>query len=125
MLEATTWGGNQQSHADLTGYAAWPGGRARGKQANRAKNNPATQQLATAVTVLATLLRPEGDAMLEIDTPAGKASIRLQDIDFGISRNYLDGKIVAQRLPSATRFGAAPSDNDYPAAARGRDGACG
>ena len=64
-----------------------------------------------------------GDAILEIDTPAGKAAIRLQDVDFGTPRNYLDGKIVAQRLPSATRFAAAPSDNDYPAAARGRDGA--
>ena len=44
MLEATTWGGNQQSHADLTGYSAQPGGRGRGKQANRPKRNPAAQQ---------------------------------------------------------------------------------
>jgi len=121
MLEACTWGGNQQSHADLTGYTARPGPRGRGKQANRGKNNPAQQQ-GSAITVLATL-KPEGDAILEIDTSAGKASIRLQDVGLGASRSYLDGKIVAQRLPSATRFAAAPTDNDYPAAARGRDGA--
>ena len=36
---------------------------------------------------------------------------------------YLDGQITARRLPTATRFAAAPSDNDYPAAVRGRDGA--
>ena len=54
---------------------------------------------------------------------AGKAAIRLQDVDFDTPRSYLDGKIVARRLPAATRFATAPSDNDYPAAARGRDGA--
>ena len=128
IIEATTWGGNQQSHADLAGYTAQPGGRARGKQAKRAKNNPAAQQQA-AITILVTL-KPSagtsaGDAILEIDTAAGTASIRLQDIDFGTPRHYLDGKISVQRLPSATRFAASPSDNDYPAAARGREGAYG
>jgi len=122
MLEATTWAGNQQSHADLTGYSAQPGPQGRKRQANRAKNKPVAQQLTGAITVLATL-RPEGDAILEIDTSAGKAAIRVQDVDYGTSRSYLDGKIVAQRLPSATRLAAGPTDNDYPAAARGRDGA--
>ena len=63
-----------------------------------------------------------GDAVLDVDTPAGKAAIRLQDVDFDTPRKYLDGKIVARRLWAATRFATGPSDNDYPAAARGRDG---
>ena len=132
MLEAATWGGTPQSHADLTGYEGQPGGRAQKKQAKRAKNNPAkakaaAQQPAGPLTVLVTLKPADGtsagDAVLEIDTSAGKAAIRLQDVDFGTPKNYLGGKIVARRLPAATRFAAAPSDNDYPAAARGRDGA--
>lgn len=122
MLEAATWGGNQQCHADLTGYAGSPGGPRRGKQANRPKANAAAQQQA-ALTVLATLKPADGtsagDAVLEIDTSAGKAAIRLQDISFDTPRNYLDGKIVARRLSPATRFAMSPSDNDYPAAARG------
>jgi hypothetical protein len=123
MLDADTWGGGPRSAADLTGYAGQPGGRERGKQANRQKRNQALQQQAAAVTILAAL-KPEGEAaVLEIDTPAGKAAIRLQEVGFGEPRNYLDGKIVARRLPAATRFAAAPSDNDYPSAARGRDGA--
>ena len=72
-------------------------------------------------TILATL-RPEGEAVLEIDTPAGKAAIRLQDVGFDAPASYLDGQITARRLPAATRFAAAASDNDYPAAARGPDG---
>ena len=126
MLEATTWGGTQQSHADLTGYSARPGNRAAGKQANPAKGKAGSAQAGEAITVLATL-KPyeatEGNAVLEVDTLAGKAAIRLQDVGFDTPKSYLDGKIVAQRLPAATRFAAAPSDNDYPAAASGRDGA--
>ncbi|MGO8744521.1 MAG: hypothetical protein ACLQNE_00900 [Thermoguttaceae bacterium] len=121
MLEVTTWGGGPQAHADLAGYGGRPGGRGLGKPGNRPKPKPAAKQQAAAVTILATL-KPEGDAILQIDTLAGEAAIRLQDIDFGTPRTYLDGKIVAQRLPAATRFAMAPSDNDYPAAARGRDG---
>ena len=126
MLEVSTWAANQQSQADLAGYAEKPGGRGRKKQAKRAKNNPAIKQEAATITILATLKPAEGtsadDAVLEIDTPAGKAAIRLRDVEFGTPRNYLGGKLTARRLPAATRFAAAPSDNDYPAAARGRDG---
>ena len=113
MLEATPWGTDQQSQASLSGYEEKPGGP--GNQAKRGKAKP-------VITVLATL-KPEGDAVLEIDTPAGKAAISLQDVDFDKPKSYMDGKIDARRLPSATRIAAAPGDNDYPAAARGRDGA--
>src|SRR5271157_842453 len=37
MLEATTWGGSQQSHADLTGYSGVPGRRGGGKKATPKK----------------------------------------------------------------------------------------
>ena len=81
----TTWGGGPRSHADLTGYAQGPGGRGRRKPADRQKRNPAARQAAATATLLATL-RPEGEAVLEIDTPAGKAAIRLQDVDFDTPR---------------------------------------
>ena len=127
ILEADTWGGNPQSHANPTGYEGQAGRRRQRKQANPAKGNAAAAQPVAALTVLVTLKPTDanspGDAALEIDTSAGKAAIRLQDVGFDTPKSYLDGKMVARRLPSATRFAAAPSDNDYPSAARGRDGA--
>ena len=60
--------------------------RPRGSErpANRPRANAAAQQ-AGALTVLATL-KPEGDAILEVDTSAGRASIRLRDVDFDAHR---------------------------------------
>lgn len=120
MLDATTWGGGPQIHADLTGYGGNPGdGKA--KQAKRPAQKATAQKIASEITVLATLL-PEGDAVLEIDTAAGKAAIRLGEVGFAAPKKYLGDLIEAQRLPAATRLTASPTDNDYPAAARAPNG---
>ena len=127
VLEANTWDGGPKSYANLTGYAEQPGSGSQKKQAKRQKNKPAAKQEALASTILVTLKPADrtsaGDAVLEIGTAAGMAAIRLQDVGFDVPRSYLGGKLTAQRLPAATRFAMAPSDNDYPAAARGPDGA--
>jgi hypothetical protein len=127
MLDAATWGGNQRSEADLSGYAGQAGRRRQAGRANRPQNNPAqnppaAQQAPVSLTVLATLKPLADDATLEIDTSAGKAAIRVKDVVFAAPKSFLDGKIVAQRLPSATRIAASPSDNDYPAITRDRAG---
>jgi hypothetical protein len=121
LLGVATWAAGPQARADLKGYFAQAGGRSRGKQPKRPRKQAVAKQLANTITLLVTL-KPEGNAVLEIDTPAGKAAIRLDDVDFDTPRKYLDGAITARRLPAATRFAAAPSDNDCPAAARGPDG---
>ena len=111
---------------DLTGYSEQPGGHRREEQANRLKGKPPARSSYYFFTILATLKPIDGtsasDAVLEIETPAGKAAIRLQDVNFGTPRKYLGGKIVVQRVSTAIRIVSSPSDNDYPAAVRGRDG---
>ena len=65
------------------------------------KLRAAKRQTKVATTVLVTL-KPQADAVLEIDTDAGKAAIGLKDISFDQPTKYLDGALAVRRLPSAT-----------------------
>ena len=53
---------------------------------------PGLLQLKGGTAVLVTL-KAEADAVLEIDTEAGKAAVSLKEIAFGPPRKYLDGAI--------------------------------
>ena len=121
VLEAEIWAGGPKSHADANGFAAHGGGRGKGKRMGPRKQAMA-QQRGNWTTVLVTL-KPEPDAVLEVDTDEGKASIGLKDISYDKPTPFLRGTLLARRLPAATRLAASPTDNDYPAAARGPDGA--
>ena len=61
--------------------------------------------------------------MLEVDSDQGNASVALKEVGFDRLSTYLGGALLAWRVPTATRFVFTPTDNDYPAAARGADGA--
>ena len=119
ILDAQVWAGKQTSHADQTGFFL----RASGKQ--KAKKGAGRKQAAKAASVsmnVLVTLKPAGDAVLEVDTDAGKASIKLNDVGFDKATNYLDGELAVRRLPSPTQLAFSATDNDYPAAAQARDG---
>ena len=119
ILEATPWGAGPLAQADQAGYRGQPAAAAKAKAAAQAK--AAAKQAAAALTVLVTL-KPAGNAVLEIDTPAGKAAVNVEETNFTAAKKYLDGAIEVRRVPAATRLTAGPTDNDYPAAARAKDG---
>jgi hypothetical protein len=118
IINAEVWaGGLQQARADAGGFSGLPGGKSKADR----PAPPGLLQLKGGTAVLVTL-KAEADAALEIDTEAGKADVRLKEVDFYPPRKYLDGAIRVRRLPSSTRLAASNTDNDQPAAVRGPDG---
>jgi hypothetical protein len=122
ILDAAVWGGAPNSHADATGFAAHAGRRGMGKKAGPRKQARILQQGGNWTLVMVTL-KAEPDAVLEVDTDGGKASIRVAEVVFDRPTVFLGGALLARRLLSATPLAVSPTDNDYPAAARGADGA--
>ena len=111
------------SRADATGFFAH--GR-RGKAMMKAgpRKQARLMQLQGAPwTVIMVTLKAEPDAVLEVDADVGKASIAVASVAFDKPTILLGGTLLARRLPAATPLVVAPTDNDYPAAARGPDGA--
>ena len=116
ILNVQTWAADRTARADAKGFS-FDAGKQKGP-----KNAAGKRQPKVATTVLA-VLQPQSDAVLEIDTNAGKAAVSLRDIGFDQSKKYLNGEVAVRQLPSATPLAVSDSDNDYPAATRGRDGA--
>src|SRR5262245_30736803 len=54
---------------------------------------------------------------LEVETPRGAFSVRLNEIPFGKNKSGLEGKVVADRVPPYSRITNNPEEQDYPAAA--------
>src|SRR5215472_2010506 len=57
------------------------------------------------------------DSVLEVKTPRGTFSVRLNEIPFGKVKSGLDGKAAADRIPPYSRITSDPDEQDYPAAA--------
>jgi hypothetical protein len=97
VVDAEVWAGGLPARADVQGFLL---------------------QLKGATAVFVTL-QPQGDAVLEVDTEAGRAAIALKETAIGQSQRYLDGALTVRRVPTAVRLAAPGADNDHPAAACG------
>ena len=62
------------------------------------------------------------DATLQIQTAQGNFDIRLAEIPYGVSKKLLDGRVMVDRVPSYRRLTESADEQDYPAAATGKDG---
>lgn len=65
--------------------------------------------------VIVTLKSPE-DATLSIQTKAGVIPVKLADLATGGPRTYLDGKVIAQRVPPTIPLTNQGAQEDFPAA---------
>jgi hypothetical protein len=63
------------------------------------------------------------ESVLEVKTPRGTFSVRLNEIPFGKVKSGLDGKAAADRVPPYSRITSDPDEQDYPAAAVDSTGA--
>jgi hypothetical protein len=131
VLWAENWAGSPNSHADAKGFYAQvpaaPGAKRAAKRARAGGGKPGAKQAAAkqkpALTVIMVTLNPEGeDPVLGLDTDLGNVAIRVKDVRLAPPTALLNGEIMVRRLPTATPFAVAPSDNDYPSLTRGRDG---
>jgi hypothetical protein len=68
-------------------------------------------------------LRAPLTATLAVETDRGRFSVPLADLASGAPRRYLGGEVEAQRVPASAPLREGPSQDDFPAAAAGRDGA--
>ncbi len=84
----------------------------------------ANQQGTPPVVANGVVVWVDGDdsGSLDVTTVNGNFSIRLADIPFGKTVQALGGRAAADRIPMASRIGASPQEQDYPAAAGGKGG---
>ena len=71
---------------------------------------------------IATLAGATNDTEITFDAAPGETSLKLSDIPFGKSHEALDGNVIIDRVPAATELAGTNADEDYPAAARAKDG---
>jgi len=86
--------------------------------------NPAVQTFG-ANGVVVQLEGETEDAVLEVETPRGAFSVRLNEIPMGKSTTGLAGKAIADRVPPTWRITSSADDQDYPVAAADSKGAYG
>ena len=66
--------------------------------------------------------RASENATLAITTAKGDFEIKLSEIPYGTSVTRLSGNVLADRIPPVTRLTETPDEEDFPAAADGRNG---
>ncbi len=71
--------------------------------------------------VFVALKAPE-DATLSVETKQGNFEIKLADLTTGAARDYLEGKVVAQVVPTAVALYDGADQEDFPAAAADAQG---
>jgi hypothetical protein len=89
-------------------------------EAERKKGIAAMPVADAAVLVELTDCTP--DAKVAFQTAQGNFDFRLQDIALGVVTRFLDNLVQVSRLPNETTILSAPSEDDFPSAALGRDG---
>lgn len=72
--------------------------------------------------VILWLDRSGEDVELTISTAQGNFTLRLGDIPYGRARHALNGRAMADRVPPIRRLTNSSDEQDYPAAAAGKDG---
>src|SRR5947208_751076 len=84
--------------------------------------NPAARTF-SANGVVVQLEGETEDSVLDVQTPQGAFTVRLNEIPLGKNKSGAAGKIVADRLPPTWRITSNPDEQDYPAAAADSSGA--
>lgn len=72
------------------------------------------------------IVRLEGESeetTLDVETPRGTFTVRLNEIPYGKRKAGLNGKVLAERLPPFWRVTSDAEEQDYPAAATDSSGA--
>jgi hypothetical protein len=72
--------------------------------------------------VVVTLDGETAGTELNVHTAQGDFTVRLSDIPYGTAKSFLDGKVEADRVPATARLTSNADEQDYPAAAAGKDG---
>jgi hypothetical protein len=86
------------------------------KAAQKTVGGPSTYgATVTANGVLVSLKAPD-DVTLSVQTERGNAQITLADLSRGAPRTYLEGRLVAQRVPPSVPLVAGPDQDDFPSA---------
>ena len=67
-------------------------------------------------------LRNAADATLSVETEQGAFAIPLADLADGSIRTYLNGRVIAQRVPPVVAVADGPDQEDFPAASAEVDG---
>jgi hypothetical protein len=75
-----------------------------------------TAQPFSANGVVVSLTGETEDSSIEVETPRGNFSVRLNEIPYGKTKSGLDGKAVAERVPPFERITSDPQEQDQPAA---------
>ncbi|MCX7012853.1 MAG: hypothetical protein NTW86_09900 [Candidatus Sumerlaeota bacterium] len=89
-------------------------------QAQRAKG-PEGQPVEDARVHL-TLADATPATQVDVQTAQGAFSFQLNEIPFGVMKPALKGLVQISRLPNSARIVAAPTEDDFPAAACAKDG---
>ena len=66
--------------------------------------------------------RRERKHALNVTTAQGNFSVRLSDIPYSKSQKYLDGRVIADRVPGSFQIASTPDEQDYPAVAADKNG---
>lgn len=68
-------------------------------------------------------LDQESDAAeLAVETAQGNFSFRLGDVPYGTRKKFLDGRAMVDRIPGYERISSDSDEQDYPTAAKDKDG---
>ena len=62
------------------------------------------------------------NADLAVKTAQGEFTVRLSEIPYGRMQHYLNGRVMADRLPPVSRITSTADEQDYPAAATDKNG---
>ena len=71
--------------------------------------------------VLVTISGDDANARLDVKTAQGDFSFRVQEIDVGDPKPFLDGKVLVDRVPTAIQLTRSTEEQDYPAIAQDGD----
>ncbi|MFN7936049.1 MAG: hypothetical protein U0R19_22150 [Bryobacteraceae bacterium] len=82
----------------------------------------AAGQIRVANGVMVWLDEETESADLSVETAQGNFRFKLSDIPYGTGQKHLDGKAMVDRIPGYERVTSDADEQDYPAAATGKDG---
>lgn len=72
--------------------------------------------------VLIHLVNATPNASLAITTAKGNLELKVSDIPYGTNVTRMDGNVFADRIPPVARITETPDEDDFPAAAAGKNG---
>jgi hypothetical protein len=83
-------------------------------------NNPSRPIVANGVVAI--LSGPSENATVRVTTAQGNFDFKLSEIPYGTTASKLNGKVLVERVPAASRLTQTPDEEDFPSAAVAKDG---